>query len=234
MRRISSKTLKILGTGLVAILIGAIGSGVWESLLGPGLRGARNWILESISIVFRNYKNDIYMQIARDSGGGANSEIISLISSIYFGLSIAVVLYYAFSLLDMQARNDSLVRKLSPSADVPSKPEMTLDQARIEVLKLATKMRRAWALVYLIAGVLAILVTSHTISSARVSYVEAALAHYHQSLRITSPYLTTDERLAIESQFAQIKNRQAYVVVLNRLNDAATTHGQSVPAFEVW
>ena len=57
---------KLLGSIAGAIVLGAIGSGVWERLLSPALAGMSSWTVNTLSAVSSSYRDSIYERAARD------------------------------------------------------------------------------------------------------------------------------------------------------------------------
>src|SRR6266852_2226704 len=119
-KNVLKATLATLG----AILVGAIGSGVWQELLAPGLRVTRNWILDLVSFVSRSFKDDIYAQVARDQSNMVNLETLFLVTIIYIALYIAVAMYFAGRFKDLQGRHERLVRKVQRELGEKNEPEM--------------------------------------------------------------------------------------------------------------
>jgi hypothetical protein len=226
--------LKVVFTTLGAIFVGAIGSGVWEGLLGPGMRAGRNWVLDSVSLLFRNFKNDIYTQIARDHFSAVNIESFFLVLMLYVGMWSAVIFYFTRAFRDLQDRHDILTRRVERDLGVTPDAEMTLEQMGEELKTIGRSIKQAWKYVYILIGLAAIFFTSHVISIARATYIDLALSNYHQVLTIASPYLNANEQPVIQSEFAQIQNRQEYAEIVGRLAAAAKAHGQSVPNFDPW
>jgi hypothetical protein len=53
-------------------------------------------------------------------------------------------------------------------------------------------------------------------------------------MRVVSPYLTASEQAQVESDFAQISNREDYVKVLSPIERQCEAHGRIVPRFDPW
>jgi hypothetical protein len=87
---------------------------------------------------------------------------------------------------------------------------------------------------YAASAVLTVGAVAHLINMSRVSYINLAISNYHQTLRVARPYISEQERLATDSRFAQIKTRQDYANILDRLDRIAVDHGQNVPHFTAW
>lgn len=54
------KTGKIVAGVFATIILGAIGSGVWERLLSPGLASLGSWLSSFLSSISTSYSNSIY------------------------------------------------------------------------------------------------------------------------------------------------------------------------------
>jgi hypothetical protein len=77
-------TLGILG----AIIVGALGSGLWESLLGPAIHAVSRWVLDIASLGLASYRNGVYRQIAADNQSAVGLEtllVINLIAAFAIG-----------------------------------------------------------------------------------------------------------------------------------------------------
>lgn len=61
----ASTLLKVAGGIAAAVILGAVGSGVWERLLAPGLDALFRASVDLISTVSLNYKNGIYKSAAQ-------------------------------------------------------------------------------------------------------------------------------------------------------------------------
>jgi len=229
-KNILKAALAVLG----AILIGAVGSGVWEGLLGPAVRATRSWILDSISLVFLGFKNDVYGEIARDHYSAVNIHTHFLLLVLFVSMCAALIFHLASSLLEVEARYKDVARRVQEALDGKPAEQRTPAQVDTDIKRLGIIIKGTWKLLYTTGGVFALVLATSIVSFARLSYIDSALAHYHQVLRIASPYLKPDEEVAVESQFAQIHSRQGYTEVVERLTTIAKAHGQSVPNFEPW
>jgi len=196
------KWLRAILATLGAILVGAVGSGVWESKLGPVLRAIRIGILDLISLTFKNYKDHVYHRI-----GLANTSVVDLLTLGVLCFFIAVVGF-------MKTEYD-----LTPESSPQPSPN-----------KRAFYFWFGYSVYF--AMVLVVLLGSFT--AAQMSYVESAIVHYNQALRIASPYMDMQQRLQIDADFAQVRNRQDYVTILEKLHKIAQDHGQKITKFDAW
>jgi hypothetical protein len=80
----------------------------------------------------------------------------------------------------------------------------------------------------------AYLAGSILIDSIVINYEIRAVTHFEHSMAICRPYLETGEEAKILSEFAQIKTRDDYVRLLQRLDGIAHRHGVALRAFSAW
>ncbi len=228
------RILKGIATILGAIFVGALGSGVWQSILSPMLRFARNWILDLASLGVESYRDEIYRQIATGLSGNANLRILFLSSVIFGGLLIAIVQYFFMRFSRIRDRHRDMLEELEKDKQGFDQVKITREGLEGKLEAAGHLIKSAWRGIYLLMGLVALAITLQIMTFASVSYVNSATSHYQQVLKIASPYLDDNERLLVESKFAQIQNRQGYVEIVDRLASVARQHGQFVPDFQPW
>ncbi len=173
-KTVLNTTLGILG----AIIVGALGSGVWELLLGPAIRTSTRWTLDFASLGLTSYKNRVYHEIAADNQSLVDVQTLFLVTIIMYALVIGVFLF-----------------KLSDASRL--RQEVAADPKSVGRLRLA---------LYVSSLVIGFTFVNQFISLARLSYVNSADAHYHHVLRVDTPYLDSREQAEVESDFAQISS----------------------------
>lgn len=175
-----------------AILIGAIGSGVWQNLLGPGRHTGSRWLLDLASLGLLSYKNSVYQQVAADNQFLFAYEAFPMVLWMSTTILWIFLGYVSFELNQLQ-------RFWTEHSDAAAnrKPDSTeVDGAR--QLKAVKKLR-----LFLYAFTLAtiFLFGEICVSSAKRQYINSADAHYQQVLRVALPYLDTAERARLNRSF---------------------------------
>ncbi len=214
------KLLKLGLTVVGAILVGALGSGLWDAVLRPVFRALSYGILDLASFGWQSYRSGVYREIAE------KSPTTNLDTLYCVGLLVSMIVFaMLLTLFNVRPR----IR--------PVKPETEAE--RNESSK---KIIRRWVLrpffhpvpFYLYIAFLVVLITMPMVMFARNSYVTRAISHYEQDLRIAAPYVDVGRREIIESQFSQIQDRKGYTDVVGQLEKVAREHGQFVPEFKPW
>jgi hypothetical protein len=232
---LTRKTLIRTALGILgAIVVGAIGSGVWQGILGPILRVIGIWILDTISLFFNSFKNDIYIEIAQDNAGGSLKEILTLVSFTFLGAWILFVTFMSLQLHKMKVEQEGLSNRLNAVMEGTQSVQPTAEQVRLNLENSARDLKQLSLHLLGIKCCTVVLTTLILVSVAKIGYMSSAQVYYHQILKIASPHMTTDELRSVEAKFAQITNRQGYVEVADRLTTIAKTNGETVPRFKPW
>jgi hypothetical protein len=211
-----------------AIFVGAIGSGVWQSLLGPALHGISRWLLDLASLGLASYTTNVYHAIAANNQSVVGIEVLNLVTIIYLFIICGLNAYYLVG----NRENQRLWRNLS--GEVNPEPTITADELKQKIMSGQRSGRILAMLIYFSYFFICVFVFTGMFNIVRLSYINSADVHYHQVLRVVSPYLGPHEQAQAESDFAQIASREDYVKVLSRLEKVAKDNGRTVPKFDPW
>lgn len=215
---------------LGVVILGALGSGLWQHALEPFFR----FILRLASLGFDTYKVDVYKEIARGLHEYASHDILGAITSLWVILLLAMFFGLYELMRFVLARQSKLESDTEKTEKGEAKPETTLPETKAKIRERGERIRSAKKFVYAAGLLVVFLSTMELISFARHTYINSAVTHFRQVLRIASPYLNVSEQAVIVSQFAQVKSKEDYVRIVDRLADTAETHGQNVPLFDPW
>lgn len=79
-----SRVLKWIGGAAVAVLVGAVGSGLWERAMEPALEAIGSALVSGIGSVFSTYRDSIYSEAAQ---GFHEQHSLTLLGVLLFGMS---------------------------------------------------------------------------------------------------------------------------------------------------
>lgn len=222
-----SKYWKYGLTAAGAILVGALGSGLWEAILRPALRRISFWLLDAASVGFESYRTGVYREIAQ---GVSKTEFDAFvtITAVFGGFTLVIMFANLFvtSLARRFERRSVESESDSRATRTDSPTSKTFIGAQRVVTHRATS--------YILIASLALILAQQLVLLARDGYSSRAIVHYEQLLRIASPYLDANHRAIIESKFAQIDSKENYVQVTTELEQVAKANGQKVPTFSPW
>ncbi len=225
-----------------AIVLGAIGSGVWENVLKPILASGQNLVLNIASWGIGSYRNDIYAQIAQGFHEG-DSKVIA--QFLFGGMSIVVVLTSLQAILeyrDMKYKTDfedkfeSSEQKINLLSNEDKKLylkrlESKVSQNKEKLLQHKKNLKRHLIVLVVTAS---FCLTINTISIYKVGYINSAITHYHQVFTICRPFLDQQQEEQIASKFAQVRSREDYQAVVNQLKIIGENNKQILPKFTPW
>lgn len=236
------RALRVLGV----IALGALGSGLWEYLLKPALKSVSFWILDVGSLGLESFKGEVYMQVATSSPTIASIENLNLLTFLYSASLALWLISFFFRLRKVRDENQFLRRQLEEDlAENEGHVEETLEELNAEHVKalesqkervdrLGKSIRRAVPQYYVTACLVAVMAIVHTVNYSRIRYINSAIAHYQQTLRIAYPYLSDDDRRRVESEFAQVRTKEDYVRVVGKLESISKDNKSWVPSFVPW
>lgn len=178
-------------TIVLSIFVAIIGSALWEYLFRDLLNLCGRFLLTISTLGVQKYKDDIYINIASGLHEQVSLQILSLGMGVLVGFIFATALF-PFKHKEKDDKKDSKIR---------------------EWLKNHGSFIRAAFLTY------ALLVIGITmLSLAKIEYINKTIAYYNQLENIASPYLTDEQEEMFNSRFAQIKNKEDFVKIIDELN----------------
>ena len=65
-------------------------------------------------------------------------------------------------------------------------------------------------------------------------YINSAITHFNQMNNIVAPYISENEIIKIKSDFAQIKDRESYKIIIMKLEKISIQNNLSLPKFDIW
>jgi hypothetical protein len=199
---LSINTLKYIGA---AIVLGAIGSGVWEWVLKPAVAQTSKLGLDIATLGIQSLKDSLYRDVAQGLHEGPSVRIYFAL----YGLLPMSIFGFALGFITAGRR--------ASSGREPGVLERTID--------------RTWRpLVYFMLFVL----VYSAINANKVAYVNRAITHFNQLVSVVSPYVSSREMEMLESEFAQISSSQDYYVVIKKLREECANNSLKCPEFSVW
>jgi hypothetical protein len=67
-----------------------------------------------------------------------------------------------------------------------------------------------------------------------IKYTNGAITHFQQCFAISRPFLDTNQEKKMLAQFAQIKSREDYLILINQLYEIGQENNVSFPSFAIW
>jgi hypothetical protein len=241
-----NKSYKIIIATVITIFLGAIGSGVWQYILEPIISSSSKVVLDIATLGIESFKNNLYQEIAKGF-----HEKASYNSDVKFNiLLIFAFVLYTYNLFIEGGRILEERRKImnkynvlynkieSLNNGVKYEPELpSLNEIDIEINKLsqdkkAVLLKKLMPLPMIFSILL--LIPAVYVSSIRDLYVNDAVTHYKQTIKIITPFVLSNDLAFFNSRFSQIKTSADYSTIIGDLNKVATENNIIFPKFEIW
>lgn len=202
---LNAKTLRFV---LITIVLGAVGSGVWEWLLKPFAMGASEVGLSIATLGVKAFKDSLYQEIAL----GLREESSLRLYFLFFGFApaAAIALVSGFFAGAKAARVEPTSGKQSG-----------LDRFLLSLFKPSLFLSFLMAAFFII-------------QANQLAYTNRAITHFNQLLAIAGPALSEKDQLTLKSNFAQIASGEDYERLVTQLESICKEKGFKVPTFSVW
>jgi hypothetical protein len=206
----NSKPMRILGIMTVTIILGAIGSGVWEFFLSSFV----NHCIEFCISISHNFENSIYEVI-----GSGNKDIINFYFYSFFHVFIILIplvcafLMYRLKLIkENPEKTVSLIggRRIINFIEGPK-------QTKEDIIKAKKRFKIFSSYIYI---PLCLIITGNIIFnySARV-FVYGEIVRIDQQMEIIAPYINEDERIKLKSTIRQISSKKEHDDIIKTLTE---------------
>ena len=197
---LTRKLLWLSGT----LLIGALGSGLWEAALKPSLLWVGTLMLDLATLGLTSLRDEMYADGAKGTYERAGVMILSIGTGVMCGMLISL----------------PFIRRLVRKEDRDG-------ASASRVATFVTKPLVFWTIPIALSIVL-------FVQLFRVSYVVRAANHIEQLQRITAPFISEDQRFVYQSRFAQVTSRHEYLQLVVELREIAVKNGAKPPQFNVY
>ncbi|HDY73021.1 MAG TPA: hypothetical protein ENH86_00405 [Candidatus Jorgensenbacteria bacterium] len=189
-----------------SLVVGLIGSALWENLFRDLLNLGGKTLLTISTLGLDKYKDNIYMSIAQGFYERVSIQILSLGLGVLFGIALGTIII---------------------TFKINKKDEKSKD---LKIKKWLRGHKRFVKIGFLIYTIFVMGIT--VLSLAEITYINKSIAYYRQLESIAAPYITSDQEKIFNSRFSQIKNREGYTKLINELSVIIDEAGQTVvPAF---
>jgi NADH:ubiquinone oxidoreductase subunit 3 (subunit A) len=221
-----NQTTKIVGGGVLTVVLGAIGSGVWERLLSPAWAWLVRQALTVLTLGIDSASDSIYQTVAF-----GHTESFSVLTYIFITISMLAVPIIGLALFKISPFRNRLRRKRKLDAMFDAGNHAGIEAAKTKDMRLFIRLRKTTLFFLWVLLLDSAYIAARTVS---MSYSNMAISHFNQSLTIVSPYLSENEEKMIKSKFAGIRNKSDYDSVMQSIQNKASEHGRSLVKFTVW
>lgn len=214
-----SRYIKVLTGALFAVFLGAVGSGLWNLLLGPLVGWLSRASLSLTSSLFHGYVNVLYRNVSRNPSEG--------LTILPFALIVAVIIVLPWVAIVLLARELTRIEKLE-SAEQEAVDEPTTG-ARLQD---PSRVRRRFVLLWVWVPMALLTTVLYSETLFKTVYSTRAAMFIERSVEIVSPYIDEHERLELRAQFRGIESAADFYRLEDRLRSIPARHSIELPDFK--
>ena len=198
------KGMRAIWNITAALLLGALGNGVWEALVRPGF----GWAGQVMNSIASRFDSEVFSSAALDPTPLPGLALLMLACTAPFAIA-GLVMGFSFEFAPLE----KLLGRARESLEVSSGKE----RARRTILKLA-------------AGVLtAAMLTLGTVALVAFSIQNKATIVwrvFNANLDVATPYMTDDERKQLFSRFRAMSSKEEFTQLQKELDTTVEKHGK--------
>jgi hypothetical protein len=206
---------RIALAGMGAVLVGAIGSGVWDVVAKPGLSRIAVGILTVITFGSETVRDLPYASAALNPFPLPTLLLLGVMVLAIPAL-IVYVLFETFVKPRLRRRRQEQAERIRAAADTP-------DNGEIAVARWRTT--RFYFAAIVLAVYLSLIFGFAYASFAVVNQAVLVRRVFEANFDIVAPHISVDERLRIRSEFAQMTNRADWNALNSKLGGIAKSAG---------
>ena len=206
---------KSAGAVISVVLLGAIGSGIWDLALSPGVDWAVNRLLRVASWTYDGFADFLYRRVSRDPHNAfARLPYVFVMSSlIYLGIVAPVLLIRRLSRL-----RTSIVLADTPGETNPEEIVANVDRYRKTIARVMLP----------VAGISSVLYLGMMFQDIHAN--EAAI-FVERSIEILAPHVDGAEVLRLRASFRSIETAQDFYTLEAELRESAARKDVTLPEF---
>ena len=207
-----------------AIVVGALGSGLWDVVVKPGSQWAGRGVLDVVTFGSVALKDDIY----RDAAKGYHEEAVIKMFQLGLGFFTGAFTSFAFLTVVLRGR---FARWLGLSRETEADSQTT---GHHMASAYKNRARRALRILYAFELVVSLALVFILVGLLKTSQANTAYTFYAQSMTICRPYMDEHEAQLLASRFAGLQGRADYLAVIDELRRVAASNQRTLPEFEPW
>jgi hypothetical protein len=233
-----SRWKKLILWSIGSLILGALGSGLWDLALKPGGQWITREILTAATLGSMSLKDGVYRQAAKGLHEEAALDLLVYVSlstvTALAALDVAIFLKMrknARELDELKAEFDELAN-LHANEDSEDKKEIDIESIGLRLKRSRNRIKKIFpVLLYVMIVSLALNAGAQFISLLEISESNSAYTFFRQSMAICRPYVSDQQAQMIKSRFAEINGRADYLTIIDELQHIAASHQRKLPEF---
>jgi hypothetical protein len=216
--------LSALVTVLGALIVGALGSGLWELMFKPLLVWISSFFLNVATLGINSLRDDLYIEIAKglyDRSGLYGAGIVTVLMATLLSIPPIGLVILLPIFTRRRLRRFNLI-EAATIADGPPFGGLRRIFRQIRWLTIFVS-----ALVGIEVGVL-------LVALARQTFITNGAIYLDQTQRIISPFISPEERIIFGSRAAQMKSKGDFEILDSEFRRIAQVNNVALPKFSAF
>lgn len=214
---LSNRAVQVIATVIATILLGALGSGLWELFLRDIILGLGNFTLSLISSVWGGYVDLLH----RDVGKLRSDLLVTPLFAFFLVILIFGPWFYVKKLL---SRVSYLRKELTITGDEASQ---SLEQITCMVDTIRRKIFRILIPIIFCSSVM------YAILGWQLTYTRNAGTWAERSIEILLPYVTPQEHNKLRSDLRMVETAEQFYALEKQLQAQARKASIRLPSFTI-
>ncbi len=207
----STKVKYVLGI-IGAIIIGAIGSGIWEMLLEPFFTLASENIINGISHLSSSLEDSLYKSIARGYSEEMSYFAVSLILFILSGF--LGVISYDFVFKHKKGNFYKTIESEIENVENIENPKEKIIELKSRLESRSIRLRKIGYILFSFVVLIYFFLVGQSVI---IKYKTERITDFRQTLSIVKPYVSNHKYDQFTSLFSRINTRKDYDIIMDSL-----------------
>jgi hypothetical protein len=200
-------TLRLIGV----IILGAIGSGVWQIIGDPLLSIITKTFIDAINFITNTYKDGIYIEAARGLHENPATKLYILV------FTFPPILALVFILSKKSAKKDMV--KLEVESQ--SKHDEKTEQLEFQIESLNKQIKSGERVIFF-SVIILIMTSIH--STTQTSYTNKVITYVDNTLDRLAPYESHENIIMLRAEFREVYTAEDYYKLYNKLESKLKAH----------
>jgi hypothetical protein len=208
-----------------AVLVGGVGSGVWELGLKPLVQWLGRLLLTAATLGSNSVRDSIYREAAKGFHEASSLELFWVTVLIIFMCSpLALAFIYG--------RRSGKKKAAAIESELNGLDEA--EQSSFLEKRIAKLEQQMYALALGATGFWFLFASIQFVDYLKPVEANLAYTYFAQSMTICRPYIDEQQARVLQSRFASINGRDDYIKVTDDLKQIAVSNRLNLPSFTPW
>lgn len=205
-----------------ALIIGIIGSALWEKVISPLSSFIFLQVLNLSSSISETFSDDIYKSVASGFHEEPSIMLLSLITGVFIALSVTILLHIFANKNEAQYLYEDIDE---PTFDSDKNETYIIQKLKAKTKKLNHKSK-ILSIIISISTIFYIIFFFYVLG--RITYINLTITKTLNNIEILSPYISDHDYKMMKSKFHRIQNKVDYDSLNSEIENLSTIYSISL------